>query len=71
MDRLLERTEPATMLVLLNQGAFDWDVVRSMPQVAAVSAFAVTGFGVEGHRRPPGDQPDGARLCSPSSTTSC
>ena len=48
MDRLLERTEPGTMLVLLNQGPFDWEVVRSMPQVAALSAFAVTGVGVEG-----------------------
>ena len=48
MDRLLERTEPATMMVLLNQGAFDWDVVRSMPQVASLSAFAVTRFGIEG-----------------------
>ena len=54
MDRLLERTEPATMLVLLNRGAFDWDVVRSMPQVAALSAFAVTGFAVEGL----GDHPE-------------
>ena len=54
MDRLLERTEPATMLVLLNQGAFDWDVVRSMPQVAALSAFAVTRFTVEGL----GDHPE-------------
>lgn len=48
VDRLLERTQPATVLVLLNQGAFDWDQVRSMPGVAAVSAFAVTGFAVEG-----------------------
>lgn len=54
MDRLLERTEPATMLVLLNQGAFDWEVVRSMPQVASLSAFAVTGYGIEGI----GDNPD-------------
>lgn len=54
MDRLLERTEPATVMVLLNRGVFDWDVVRSMPQVAALSAFAVTGVGVEGL----GDHPE-------------
>ena len=54
VDRLLERTEPATVLVLLNQGAFDWDAVRTLPDVAAVSAFAVSGFGIEGL----GDHPE-------------
>lgn len=53
-DRLSSVTEPATVLVLLNQGAFDWAAVRSMPDVAAVSAFAVTGYGVEGL----GDHPE-------------
>ncbi len=48
VDRLLEVTEPATLAMLPNQGEFDWDVVRSMPQVASVSAFAVSGFAVEG-----------------------
>jgi hypothetical protein len=37
MDRLLERSEPATLMVLLNRGAFDWDVVRAMPQVCAAN----------------------------------
>ncbi len=54
VDRLLDVTEPATLMVLLNRGAFDWDVVRSMPQVEAVAAFAVAGFAVEGID----DQPD-------------
>ena len=54
MDRLLEVTEPATLMVLLNRGAFDWDVVRAMPQVESLSAFAVSGFAVEGI----GDHPD-------------
>lgn len=54
MDRLLEHTEPATVMVLLNRGPFDWEVVRSMPQVAALSAFAVTGFGIEGLGDEPG-----------------
>jgi hypothetical protein len=48
VDRLLEVTEPATLAMLPNQGAFDWDVVRTMPQVESVSAFAVSGFAVEG-----------------------
>ena len=54
MDRLVEHSQPATLMVLLNRGVFDWDVVRSMPQVEAVSAFAVTGFAVEGI----GDHPE-------------
>ena len=53
-DRLLAVTEPGTVLVLLNQGAFDWEAVRSMPDVASVSAFAVTGYGVDGL----GDHPE-------------
>ena len=48
VDRLVEHTKPATLMVLLNRGAFDWDLVRSMPQVEAVTGFAVTGFAVEG-----------------------
>lgn len=48
VDRLIDRTQPATLLVLLNRGAFDWDQVRAMPEVEAVSAFAVSGFAVEG-----------------------
>ncbi len=54
VDRLLEVTEPATLMVLLNRGAFDWDVVRAMPQVESLSAFAIMGFGVEGI----GDHPE-------------
>ena len=54
VDRLLDVTEPATLMVLLNRGAFDWDVVRSMPQVESLSAFAVSGFAVEGI----GDHPE-------------
>jgi len=48
VDRLLDVTEPATLAVTLNQGAFDWDVVRAMPQVESVSAFAVSEYAVEG-----------------------
>jgi hypothetical protein len=48
VERLLEVTEPATLAVLPNRGEFDWDVVRAMPQVEAVSGFAVSPFVVEG-----------------------
>ena len=48
MDRLAAVSDPATVMVLLNQGAYDWDVVRAMPQVESVAAFAVSGFAVEG-----------------------
>ena len=48
VDRLLDNTEPATIGVLLNRGVFDWDVVRDMPHVEAVSAFVVGDFAVEG-----------------------
>ncbi len=48
MDRLIAVSEPATATALLNLGAFDWDVVRAMPQVESVAAFAVSQFAVEG-----------------------
>ena len=54
IDRLLAQTEPLTVMVLVNQGAYDWDKVRAMPQVESLSAFAVSGFAVEGI----GEHPD-------------
>src|SRR6187431_776897 len=48
IDRLLEHSLPATLAVLPNQGAFDWDRVRAMPEVEAVTAFVVGGFGIDG-----------------------
>ena len=47
IDRLLEHSLPATLAVLPNQGAFDWDRVRAMPEVEAVTAFVVGAFGIE------------------------
>ncbi len=54
VDRLLDVTEPMTLAALVNRGPFDWDVVRAMPQVEALSAFAVSGFDIEGL----GDSPE-------------
>jgi ABC-type lipoprotein release transport system permease subunit len=53
MDRLVAVSTPATAMVLLNRGPYDWDIARSMPRVESVAAFAVSGFVVEG-------LPDGA-----------
>ncbi|MEW9531089.1 ABC transporter permease [Microbispora sp. NPDC049125] len=52
VDRLYAATLPATMAVLPNQPGFDWSKVRALPEVAAVTTFPVSGFGVEGI--PPG-----------------
>ena len=50
MDRLVAESDPATVMVLLNRGAYDWDVVRAMPQVESVAALATLPATEEGSK---------------------
>ncbi|WP_066365739.1 ABC transporter permease [Herbidospora mongoliensis] len=46
-ERLEAVTRPATLTVLPNQGGFDWERVRAMPEVEAVTTFVLPAFSVE------------------------
>ncbi len=60
-SRLWARTLPATVTVLPNQPGFDWAKIRALPEVSALSTFAVAeGFVLDGYPGantgfPPGD----------------
>ncbi|MEO6318724.1 MAG: FtsX-like permease family protein [Acidimicrobiales bacterium] len=48
VDRLLERTRPATVAVLPNEAGFDWDAVAALPGVEAIGQFPLTPFVIDG-----------------------
>jgi hypothetical protein len=48
LDRLLAQTRPATLAVLPTTPGFDWDAVRAIPGVTALSEFGTAPVEVDG-----------------------
>jgi hypothetical protein len=48
LDRLLDRTLPATLAVLPTTPGFDWDAVRAIPGVTALSEFGTAPVEIDG-----------------------
>src|SRR6187549_3191551 len=48
LDRLLDRTKPATIAVLPNEPGFDWDAIKAIDGVESVGQFAVASYVVDG-----------------------
>lgn len=52
MDRLLAQTLPATVLVAPLSPGFDWDAVRALPEVEALSEIVFSAYEVDGRPAP-------------------